>query len=109
MARVHEMALLFLLLMQRRRRRRIAAYRQTWAKNGILRRPRHGVYANLLRELNAEDPETFRQYHRLDTEGFNKILSMVGPVIQKKDTVMRTSISPGERLAITVRFLATGK
>ena len=109
MARVHEMALLFLLLMRRRRRGKIAAYRQTWAKNWILRRPRHGVYANLLRELNAEDPETFRQYHRLDTEAFNKILSMVGLVIQKKDTVTRTSISPGERLAITLRFLATGK
>ena len=109
MARIHEIALLFLFLMRRRRRRRIAACQQTWAKNWILRRPRHGVYANLLRELNAEDPETFRQYHRLDTDAFNKILSMVGPVIQKKDTVMRTTISPGERLAITLRFLATGK
>jgi hypothetical protein len=67
------------------------------------------VYANLLKELNAEDPETFRQYHRLDIGACEEILNMVSPIILKTDTVMRTSISPGERLAITLRFLATGK
>ena len=103
------MVLLFILLMRRRRRRMIAGCRQTWTKNWIQKRPRHGVYANLLRELNAEDPEIFRQYHRLDIESFNKVLKMVGPIIQKQETIMRASISPGERLSITLRFLATGE
>lgn len=33
---------------------------------------------------------------------------MVSPLIKKEDTIMRNAISPGERLAVTLRFLATG-
>ena len=72
-------------------------------------RQKQGVYANLLRELQGEDPETFRRFHRLDIDQFKEVLQKIGPVIQRQDTVMRCSISPGERLAATLRFLATGK
>ena len=41
---------------------------------------------NLVRELNAEDPEKFRQYHRLNWNSFQEILAMVSPLITKKDT-----------------------
>lgn len=34
---------------------------------------------------------------------------MVGPKLKKQNTVMRESISPEERLAATLRFLATGR
>ena len=37
-----------------------------------------------------------------------KLLSIVTPTIEKKDTVMRKSISAHERLTATLRFLATG-
>ena len=74
-----------------------------------MRRTGQGAYANLLRELNAEDPECFRQFHRLDRESFENILALVGPRIVKQNTNMRESISPGERLSVTLRFLATGK
>ena len=103
---LHQMALLSILLMRHRRMR--AACRQTWSRSWIQRRQGNGVYANIIRELSAEDPEMFRQYHRLDFESFKKILRMVGPVIQKQETIMHSSISPGERLAVTLRFLATG-
>uniref|UniRef100_A0A1X7U532 Transposase Helix-turn-helix domain-containing protein n=1 Tax=Amphimedon queenslandica TaxID=400682 RepID=A0A1X7U532_AMPQE len=33
----------------------------------------------------------------------------VSPLIKRQDTVMRQAISPGERLAVTLRFLATGE
>ena len=68
-----------------------------------------GAYPNLLRELNAEDPEAFRQFHRLDRESFETILAMVAPLITKEGTHMRRSLPPGEKLSITLRFLATGK
>ena len=76
---------------------------QTW----IQKRQGHSVYATLLRELQGDDPEAFRQYHRLDVNSFNDVLRMVGPFI-RKETVMRASICPEERLAVTLRFLATG-
>ena len=36
------------------------------------------------------------------------LLSLVGPAITRQHTNFRTPISPGERLAVTLRFLATG-
>ena len=105
---LHRVALLFILLMRRRRRRWRAACRTTWSKTWIQKRQGHGVYANLLQELQGDDPEAFRQYHRLDVNSFKYVLSIVGPLIRKKETVMRASICPEERLAVTLRFLATG-
>ena len=104
-----EELVLFILLRRRRRRRYKARCRNTWTKRWITRRTGQGVYANLLREFNVEDPECFRQFHRLDRESFDSVLALVGPYIVKKNTIMRESIPPGERLSITLRFLATGK
>jgi len=38
----------------------------------------------------------------------NELLGLVGPFIQKQTTVMREPIPPKQRLAATLRFLATG-
>ncbi|CAB4036504.1 Hypothetical predicted protein [Paramuricea clavata] len=104
-----EDVLLFCLLLRRRRRRLRALNRQTWTKRWIMRRQGQGAYANLVKELNAEEPEQFRQYHRIDRQSFESILTMVNPLIVKQDTQMRFSISPRERLTVTIRFLATGQ
>ena len=79
-----EEVLLFLLLIRRARRRSRAANRQTWSKQWVMRRGTHGVHANLVHELNAEDPEGFRQYHRVDRESFNELLAMVFPLIRMR-------------------------
>jgi hypothetical protein len=39
---------------------------------------------------------------------FDYLLSLVRPLISKQDTWMRKSISAESRLAVTLRFLATG-
>ena len=39
---------------------------------------------------------------------FEKLLTWVGPYMQKKSTVMRDPITPSERLALTLRYLMTG-
>ena len=101
-------ALLCVLLMRKRRRLAALGCRRVWEKSRIGRRQGRGMYGTLLRELDAEDPEMFRRYHRLDRESFQIILAMVGPQIQKQDTNMRVSITPGQRLSATLRFLATG-
>lgn len=45
---------------------------------------------------------------RMSAEDFEIILNKIGPHISKQDTNMRKAISIQERLAITLRFLATG-
>ncbi|KAK7879819.1 hypothetical protein WMY93_033508 [Mugilogobius chulae] len=55
-----------------------------------------------------EDPEKFRAYFRLSPELFSQLLIKITPKIEKIHTNMREPISPEERLAICLRFLATG-
>jgi hypothetical protein len=45
----------------------------------------------------------------MDSKDFQFLLELVGPKIKKQDTVMRTAISPEERLIATLRYLATGR
>ena len=78
---LHCIVFLFILLIRRRRMR--AACRTIWSRTWIQRHQRHGVFVNLLRELEKEDPEKFRQYHRFDINSFRKILRMVEPYIKK--------------------------
>ena len=84
-----------------------APCRTTWAVSWIQRRQGQGVLLNWIRELNVEDPEMFLQFHRLDVDSFNTILTLVGPLVTKDDTNMRPSFSPDERLVAILRFLAT--
>ena len=103
-----ETLLLFILLLRRRRRRVMVLSRNTWTKRWITRRQIQGAYANFITELNVEDPKKFRQFLRLERQHFKEILSIVSPVISKRDTSMRSAISSRESLSITLRFLATG-
>ena len=45
----------------------------------------------------------------MSPERFDHLLSLVKPLITKEDANYRQSISPAERLALTIRFLATGE
>lgn len=40
---------------------------------------------------------------------YQKLLAMITSMIDKKDTVMRNSISMHERLSVTLRFLSTDR
>ncbi len=86
----------------RRRRRRY------WVKPWISRRPLQGQYEQLMSELRDEDGPEFRNYTRLDPPMFREMLNRLGPRIEKQATVMRQPLDAGVRLAITLRYLATG-
>ena len=45
----------------------------------------------------------------MDVDTFDELLTLVKPHIAQRNTKFRNAISPGERLAITLRFQATGK
>ena len=44
----------------------------------------------------------------MSPESFDFLLSKVGPLINKQDTRLRQPISAAERLALTIRYLASG-
>lgn len=93
-----------IVMMRRRRRRRNRTF---WTNEILLNRNKQGAYHNLILELG--DTEGFRQFFRMNRATFNDLLTMIEPYITYKDTNWREAIKPGERLAVTLRFLATGK
>ncbi|KAG0713570.1 hypothetical protein GWK47_015926 [Chionoecetes opilio] len=50
-----------------------------------------------------------RNWIRLDKDQYHKLLQLVTPLIAKKDTRMRKAVTAGERLTLTLRYLATGE
>jgi hypothetical protein len=95
-------AALIILLEEQKREKTI------WTRNLFKRRTEKGHYENLVKELSLEDSESYRRFLRMDTETFNSIVDIVRPDIQKQMTLMRETISPEERVSLTLRFLATG-
>ncbi|KAK7862635.1 hypothetical protein R5R35_001610 [Gryllus longicercus] len=93
-----------LIILKKRRKRK----RQMWVKNVFLRREEQSVYKVLMAELREEDEAMYKNFVRVTPEGFDLLLGKISQAIKKQDTVMRKSISCGERLALTLRFLATG-
>ena len=65
-----------------------------------------GVYNNLLRELQLES--SLRNYLHMTKEQFYDLVERVMPVLQRTNTNFGAAITPAERLAVTLRYLATG-
>ncbi|XP_055527739.1 uncharacterized protein LOC129720301 [Wyeomyia smithii] len=49
-----------------------------------------------------------QNFLRMNIDGFHTLLELVSPLIKKQDSNMREALSVGERLALTLRILATG-
>lgn len=62
----------------------------------------------MLLDLQREPSGKFENFCRMSVEDFEYLLNKIGPKIQKQDTNMRQAIPVQERLAVTLRFLATG-
>ena len=62
-----------------------------------------------MKELEMIDTSSYRNFVRMDVATFEELLCKVAPLITHADTNMRQAITAGERLAVTLRFLATGK
>lgn len=62
----------------------------------------------LLNDLKNEDGDHFKNCCRMTPETFNNLLNLIETKIRKEDTQFRLSIPANERLALTLRYLATG-
>ena len=103
-------ALVIAVVLRRRQRRR--RNRPIWTREWILNREAQGAFHQLMREirlLDILDTSSYNNFLRMDASTFEELLSSIAPRIMYQDTVMRQAISPAERLAVTLRFLATGK
>ena len=78
-------------------------------RDWLKRRAERGSYADIVTELAVEDLPSFKHYKRMDVNSFHHLVEVMTPRIVKKNTRMRPPISPSERLALTLRFIATGE
>ena len=96
----------YVLLRRARRRRR---NRTVWVRDWIRSRPRHGAFHSLVQELRLGDEAALKNFLRMNSATFEELLGIVGPHITYQDTHLRQAIPAGERLALTLRFLASGE
>ena len=96
------------VLLKRSCRKRKTRKRRVWVRDWIRNRQSFGAFHQLVQELRMADTSTYRNFLRMDVSAFDELLGLLGPLITYQDTNMRQAISPGERLALTLRFLATG-
>jgi hypothetical protein len=82
--------------------------RSMWTRAWISRRIERGAFQLVFNELRLEDPLSFKNYLRMTEQSFMHLLSLVEPKISKESTTMRDSIPAAHRLALTLRFLASG-
>lgn len=83
--------------------------KKVWVKTWIAKFGRNGHYENVYREWRESDPDMFRTILRIYPEDFYDLTKAVGPLIAKMDTQMRDAIPVDKRLAITLRYLSSGK
>ena len=61
-----------------------------------------GAY-NLVKSMCIVDESSFRNYFRMSRSTFHALLQDIEPFVRKMNTTWRPSISPAERLSITLR------
>ena len=65
-------------------------------------------YNTLMQELRNEDVSSFKRYLRITPTMFDDKLQRLTPHIQKQDTRFRNALPVGLKLAMTLRYMATG-
>ena len=80
---------------------------KNWTEDWLLQRRTKGSYGGIFSEL-AANSDIFKKYMRFSLSTFQVLLEKVTPYIEKEDTHLRSSITPGARLEATLLFLISG-
>ena len=83
--------------------------RTQWQRKWLQRREVMGAYHSIFMELAVEDTPKFFEFIRMSYPKFLELVNLIGPSITRENTHLRSTIPPGERLALTLRYLATGE
>ena len=104
-----DLAILHLVQYRRNRNRRRRARRRYWIRPWTQRRKDFGHYDRLMHELETEDRQSFLNFLRVPPAMFCEMEQRLSERLTKKDTWYREALKPGLKLAITLRYLASGE
>ena len=82
--------------------------RTCWVRHWITLRPHQGAYGNLMHLLRNEDVQGFRNFTRITPAMFADMVTRLTPRLQKYDTWYRKALPVGLKVAITMRYFASG-
>ena len=68
----------------------------------------YGITENLLMELHREDVKGFKNFIRMTPELFDNMVERLTPKLQKQTTNMWHPLSVPLKLAVTLRYMASG-
>ncbi|KAF4114225.1 hypothetical protein G5714_004448 [Onychostoma macrolepis] len=89
------------LCLLRQRRKRLQRTR-LWVHPILQSWNEQGAFHSLIQELRL-DEDHHKEYFWLSTTEFDRLLTMVAPLIEKQDTTLRQAIGPAEHLEICLR------
>ncbi|XP_063623699.1 uncharacterized protein LOC134805527 [Cydia splendana] len=81
--------------------------RRYWQHPLLVQRGRAGAYSLLMSQLRGDDSKFFN-YFRMSMSSFDHLLKLLEKDLKKQDTNWRKSICPEEKLAIFLRYVASG-
>ena len=80
-----------------------------WVRPWLLQREDRGAYHNIMAELYATDIPGFTNFMRMTPVFFEMIKNRHEPRLARQATNYGAPINVGEKLALTIRYLATGE
>ena len=95
----------YTLLLKKRNKRRY--WHKKWL--GDYQRLKNSFTFNLEPIIFAGDDEEIKDYVRLPAVVYNMILEKIAPLLTKKPSKSRLSISPREKVSLTLSYLANGE
>ena len=103
---IQQAAAIFTILILEEDKPRTRGKTRAWVK----RRREKGAFSNIVQELRMENTAGFKEMMRMDYETFSTLLRIIEPDISPQESYHgNATISAKERLALTIRFLATGE
>ena len=93
---------------QEKQIRRRRARKSFWICPFLRLGKEYGAYYTLMVEFEQNDLKKYINFLRMSPEMFQELLDMCRPHLQKHTTNFREPLPPGLKLAVTLRFLATG-
>ena len=97
-------------LRQLQEQARAALPKKLWVRPWLTNtcRREYGQFEQLVKALQLQDRASFINFTRVPPDLFQEILARIMPMIRRQDTNYREALDPGLKLALTLRYLATG-